>query len=202
MVNGVSGNGCDVTSMWQVLFNKMDQNGDGTIDKTELESIVSESGLDADDIFSKLDTDEDGTIAQTEFENALSALRTQGPPPPPLRANMEMNPEGIFNKIDEDDDGSITKGELTSFIEQNVFDIDKIFEEVDADNNGVISRSESDTHLQKMKEEMKGGSPPGPLPDFAMNDISDRQDWESKMLEKLMNSLFYDQSSESISRYA
>lgn len=89
MVNAISGNGYDVTSIWQNLFNKIDTNGDGSIDKTEMESIVSKSGLSVEDIFSKLDTDQDGVIGKNDFEEALSKLRAQHPHGPPLRPAWE-----------------------------------------------------------------------------------------------------------------
>lgn len=82
---------------------------------------------------------------------------------------------------------------------QNGQDADKIFKEVDTNNDGVISRSESDAHLEKMKEERKGGPPP----DSAVSNANDDQDWEARMIEKLLNA--YDvtskQSGDSISRY-
>jgi hypothetical protein len=73
------------------------------------------------------------------------------------------------------------------------------YKEVDPDNNGVISQSESDAHLEKMKEEMKRGPPP----DFGMSNASDGQDWEITMLEKLLSAynVTSNESADSISRY-
>jgi Ca2+-binding EF-hand superfamily protein len=201
MVNGIDSSGYDVTSIWQSLFNKIDQDGDGSIDKTEMESVLSKSGPSVEDIFSKLDTDQDGVIGKNEFEEALSKLREHHPPGPPPQANMGAGPEDMFNKIDQNADGSITKDELTSFMGQSAAssDVDKIFKEVDTDNDGVISRSESDAHMEKMKEEGKGGPPP----DFVASNANDDQDWEIKMIEKLLRG--YDVASngstESVLRY-
>ncbi|MCX5908188.1 MAG: EF-hand domain-containing protein [Deltaproteobacteria bacterium] len=183
MVNQISGGGYDVTSIWQNLFNKIDQNSDGSIDKTEMGSSVSENGPSVEDIFTKLDSNQDGVIGKNEYEEALSKLRAQHPPQPPPPTNMGSDSEDMFTKIDQNGDGSISKDELSSFMGQNNQDVDKIFKEVDTDNDGVISRSESDAHLKKMQEEGKGGPPP----DLAMSNANGQQDWESKMIEKLLN---------------
>jgi Ca2+-binding EF-hand superfamily protein len=43
MVNGINSSGYDVTSIWENLFNKIDQNGDGLISKDELTSFMAEN---------------------------------------------------------------------------------------------------------------------------------------------------------------
>ena len=53
------------------LFSKIDVNGDGSIDKSELQTmtdkIKSATGKDAGDLSGKLDTDGDGKISKSEF---------------------------------------------------------------------------------------------------------------------------------------
>jgi Ca2+-binding EF-hand superfamily protein len=203
MVNQVGGGGYDAASMWQNLFKKIDQNGDGAIDKTEMESIVSKNGVSVEDIFSKLDSDQDGTIGKSEFEAALSQLRSQHPPGPPPQANGAANPEDVFNQMDANGDGTISKDELKSAMAQMGpagLDVNEIFKEVDTDNDGVISRSESDAHMEKMKEEKKGGPPPEFAPENSSNAVS----WESRMMGMLLSA--YDasasESAESKSSYA
>jgi Ca2+-binding EF-hand superfamily protein len=204
MVNAVSGGGYDVTSMWQDLFKKIDTNSDGSIDKTEMESILSKNGPSVEDIFTRLDSDQDGVIGKNEYEEALSKIRTQQPPGPPPGGRMgPANPEEIFSKLDQDGDGSISKEELKSAMaqmSQNGPSVDEIFKEVDTDNDGVISRAESDAHLEKMKEERKGGPPP----DLAMDDGSNGLNRESMMIERLLKSydLASSESNESKSLYA
>ena len=64
-------------------FGKIDTNGDGSLDKTEIGSFadeISEMGgrsVDADELLSRLDANEDGLISQEEFD----AGRPEGPPP-------------------------------------------------------------------------------------------------------------------------
>jgi Ca2+-binding EF-hand superfamily protein len=204
MVNAIGGGGYDVASIWQTLFNKIDQNSDGAIDKTEMGSAVSVNGPSVEDIFSKLDTDQDGVIGKNEYEEALSKLRSQQPPPPPPPpANMGPDSEDMFSAIDQDSDGSISKDELSSFTVQNNQSVDKIFKEVDTDGDGGISQSESEAHMKKMQEKGKGG----PSPDWAASNSSDLQDWESQMIEKLLqayqaNDVASNQSGETKSYYA
>jgi Ca2+-binding EF-hand superfamily protein len=183
MVDAISSSGYDVTSIWQALFSKIDQNGDGSIDKTEMGSAVSENSPSVEDIFTKLDSNQDGVIGKNEYEEALSKLRShQPPPPPPSSAEMEKDSEDMFSKIDQNGDGSISKDELSSFMAQSNQDVDKIFNEVDTNGDGVISKSESDAHMKKMQEGGKGGPPQ----DSAMSTASDVQNWESQMFEKLL----------------
>lgn len=76
----------DPAQMQAELFKQLDSNDDGSIDKTELSSVLSsasaseegESGgaIDIDALFSLLDADSDGSISQSES----AAL---APPPPP-----------------------------------------------------------------------------------------------------------------------
>ena len=158
------------------------ETGDGSIDEAEMESVAQNTGLSVDDIFSKLDTDGDGVIGKSEFEDALSEIRGQPPQGPPPQAMMGQSPEDIFNTIDEDGDGSITKDELSSFMTQNILDVDKIFEEVDTDNDGTISRAESDAHMEKMSAQR----PDPPAPESAAAGASDESGWESMMVEMLL----------------
>ena len=185
MVSGISGSGYDVTSIWQNLFNKIDTNGDGTIDKTEMGAIVSKNGPSMEDIFSKLDMNQDGVISKNEYEEVLSKLCAQRPPPPPSQDNlMGLRNEEMFNKIDTNGDGSISKDELASFMGQSASSsaVDKMFKEVDTNNDGVISQAESDDHLKKMQEKMNGET----SPDSAAGNASNEQDWMTKMIEKLL----------------
>ncbi len=173
------------------VFNSIDQNGDGSIDKTEMESAAEEAGVNADEISSKMDTDGDEVIGKSEFEDALSEMRGRPPQGSPPQAMTGPDSEEIFAKIDENGDGSVTKDELSSFMAQNDSDVGKIFEEVDTDDDGVISRSESDAHLEKMKEEKQAAS------GLTANETDDKRGWESMMLEMLLKA--YSTTSDSTS---
>jgi Ca2+-binding EF-hand superfamily protein len=200
MVNQVGGGGYDVTSMWQNLFKKIDKNGDGSIDKSEMAAVASKNGPSVEDIFSKLDSNQDGTIGKSEFGQALSKLRAQHPSGPPPQANGGAGPEDMFNQIDVNGDGTISKDELksaTANMGAADLNADQIFKQVDTNNDGAISRSESDAFMEKMK---KMGPPPESASSSANNGIS----WESKMIEKLLSAynVNTDESANSKSSYA
>ena len=70
-----------VSQIRQALFRKLDTNGDGVIDKTEMKaaleggrktSAVGSKGASLGQVFAKLDTNNDGVISQSEFDAALS----------------------------------------------------------------------------------------------------------------------------------
>jgi Ca2+-binding EF-hand superfamily protein len=138
MTNGVTGGG-DPAQMQAKFFAKVDANGDGGIDKTELtdaiEAMKERSGstaeVDVETLFSTLDSGSegggDGSISPSELsenDRALfETLREQlggpphfghhGPPPaPPTQANAD----DLFAEMDSDEDGSISKDELTAAI--------------------------------------------------------------------------------------
>jgi hypothetical protein len=70
--------------MLQKLFSKIDGNGDGSIDKSELTSFLqdaqssTQSGstqtVDLNSALSALDTNSDGSITQQEFTDSVSSL--------------------------------------------------------------------------------------------------------------------------------
>ena len=67
------------------LFNKVDSNTDGVIDKVEISDLAKKlsedtgTSLNVDDIFSAYDADGDGKLSQTELD---SFMRENAPPPP------------------------------------------------------------------------------------------------------------------------
>ncbi|MDQ1318485.1 MAG: hypothetical protein QG588_2147 [Candidatus Poribacteria bacterium] len=92
MINGVSSGGGFASAQMTAMrgqrenpFKKMDANGDGSLDKTEISALadkISEftgQSIDADKLMTKLDTSKDGLINQEEFDSG----RPQGPQGPP-----------------------------------------------------------------------------------------------------------------------
>ena len=64
----------------EALFAKYDKDGDGTISKEELQTILSEHGLasspeDAAKIVAQVDKDGDGEIDKTEFQAVVKMLQ-------------------------------------------------------------------------------------------------------------------------------
>src|SRR5690349_21279031 len=75
----------DAQALQEKLFTKLDANGDGGIDKTELSEFMSfaasQSGStqasDGATLFSSIDSDGDGTISQTELSDGAQSLFDQ-----------------------------------------------------------------------------------------------------------------------------
>jgi len=144
------------------MFAKIDSNGDGSIDRTEMQSFseqISNQDGDAIDIsqmFAEIDTDGDGAISQDEFLAAKPPAPPQGmgPGEPP-------DPEKMFGDMDINGDGSITKDEMKSFMEKmpahggQTPDIDKMFSETDTDGDGKISKEEFVATETKRRQQMQ-----------------------------------------------
>ena len=110
------------------LFNKVDSNTDGVIDKVEISDLAKKlsedtgTSLNVDDIFSTYDADGDGKLSQTELD---SFMRENAPPPPgghgrgpgPVKdASRQSLLDDLFAKVDENSDGSISKDELSALM--------------------------------------------------------------------------------------
>ena len=121
------------------MFNKMDGNGDGGIDKTEFSVLAKKMSANnaassnsttstgttqsVDDVFATYDTDGDGKLSQDELD---AYMKANAPPPPPqgglmgaLNAQeMQKRKDEMFSKIDADSDGSIDKTEFAALANQ------------------------------------------------------------------------------------
>ncbi len=199
MVSEINSSSYNVSSLWQYLFNKIDQNADGSIDKTEMGSTVSNSSLSVEDVFVTLDSNQDGVIGKNEFEEVLSKLRSRQAPAPAPQDEARPSPEEMFNKMDANGDGSISKDEMESAPAPNGVDVDKVFDEMDTNKDGLVSQSEMEAHMKEMGVEKTEGT----TSDSAANQASEGQSWESKLLEALL-SAYKDTSKEgtdSLSHY-
>ena len=161
MISGISSNGSysqtafsgmrggisppDMVKMQEKAFAKMDANGDGGVDKSELSAFLEETAStnntsDSDlsninDLFNDMDTDGDGSITQQEASDAVNNMlkQLQGqimnarigsgggmPPPPPMGPppGAAQSDEEMFSSIDSDSDSNISQTELAAMLEQ------------------------------------------------------------------------------------
>ncbi len=90
MSSGVSSiGGMSAEQIRQALFNKLDVNHDGVLDKSEIRAALESDNKNsvgfnksafADQVFAKLDANGDGAVSQSEFNAALSkAQQSSGP---------------------------------------------------------------------------------------------------------------------------
>ncbi len=95
------------------IFNKVDTNGDGTIDETEDKAAFEQMQKNgpaggppdptkmASDLFKLVDTDTDGKITKDELTQVLS------------QRNSNLSVDDIIKNVDGDEDGTITESELS-----------------------------------------------------------------------------------------
>lgn len=155
MISGIQGN-TNISSdmmlqMREKMFTKTDANGDGQIDKTEMEAFASQMAertgreVDSEDIFQQGDTDGDGVLSRDEF----MALR----PPGPKNMNksseeMQQMQAELFASIDQNGDGGIDKAEMKNFASKMAprtgqpDDTEELFVVGDTNGDGILSEEE------------------------------------------------------------
>ncbi len=182
MINNVNSSSYDRAAMTfrlaQKMFNKIDSNSDGGIDKSELEAIAgSSSTTDISQLFSKMDTNSDGKIDESENESALKKLAQKmesafsrmngaggikGPPPLPPNASE------MFSKLDTDSNGGISEDEFNA-VAKNGDGNGPQFSDIDTDGDGSVSEAENEEYMKNM------GPPPGPPPGGGMGQMGGAQ---------------------------
>ena len=136
------------------LFNQMDVDGDGKINKKEflkgLQNKISSDTLksDVDTIFKNIDMDNNGYIEYEEFVRAA------------VNKEHFIDRRVIqfaFKYFDKDDSGEITFDEIEAVFKESVADksnvhesLKKIIDEVDTNGDGIISFQEFADIMRKM----------------------------------------------------
>ena len=173
MVSSIGGSGqfdaSAISQMRQNFFNKIDQNSDGSINKTEFaDSLKKMKGVNVDDIFSKIDTNSDNSISKDELNAAMDKMDEQmkknpPPSPPPMggsgtdnttsASSDETKSNKIFDSLDTNKDGYVSITELMAAHDEKT--ANKIMTEVDTNKDGKISKDENDAFLKTMQEKMQ-----------------------------------------------
>ena len=136
------------------LFNQIDVNGDGKINKNELlkglKSKIKSDTLDQDveQIYKNIDMDNNGYIEYEEFVRAAVSKE---------RFINESVLRFAFRYFDKDNSGEITFDEIESVFKDSVADKSKVHEslkaivqEVDTNGDGQISFKEFSDIMKKM----------------------------------------------------
>lgn len=112
------------------MFEKLDANGDGAIDKAEVEA-----GRTAR--FSAADANSDGVLTTDEL-SAAAAKRA------------EKHIERMMSRLDKDGDGSLSDAEYAAAGDgRDSKRGAKMFKRFDADGDGRVTRAEAEAHMAK-----------------------------------------------------
>jgi Ca2+-binding EF-hand superfamily protein len=148
-------------------FKKLDQNGDGGIDKSELQAVSekrgqNKKGPNIDEIFDKVDINHDGVIDESENDKAMAEFeqRAKSLNQPPSTAEFRKE---MFKKLDQDGNGGIDKSELQAVSKKEGShktkpNTDEIFAKIDTNHDGVIDESENDAAMAEFEQAAKDQS--------------------------------------------
>lgn len=148
----------------QQMFNKVDSDKSGTIDKVELSAFAtqlkSDTGIEinVDNSLTTYDANGDNALSQDEMDAMMKDSMPVPPSPPPMMGGTQKmeppNKEEMFSSIDSDSSGTINEDELTTFLEQlkedtgvelNAADSISTY---DTNGDGELSQDEMDTMMQ------------------------------------------------------
>jgi Ca2+-binding EF-hand superfamily protein len=155
------------------MFAKVDADGSGSVDKTELQGmldhIAEKSGQSlggADELMTKMDADGNGSLSQTELDAGMKSLmpapsstvdfaqQSQGMPPPPPPADGASSASGATDPLDTNGDGTVSAEERAAGALNEA--IANLFAAADTDGDKTISQSEADTLQAKMDTVVQG----------------------------------------------
>ena len=165
------------------LFGKIDTDGNGSVSKEELQSLVAKMAADSntdstssasttsasDDLFAKLDANGDGSLSKTELdagrsEGAHAAKGSHGPqgaggpppggPPPAGGAGGSSSASTTYDPLDTNQDGVVSAQERMAAT-TSTDPLQALFKAIDTDGDSKISSSESDTFIQKLTAQLE-----------------------------------------------
>jgi Ca2+-binding EF-hand superfamily protein len=169
----------------QQAFSQMDSDGDGSISKSELETVVKSAGGTADEadtVYSAIGGTDTAGISQSQFGDALKAGGPPpgGPPPGsppdgtgPGKARSANDGSGsstaVFNALDTNKDGTVSAAELTAGLEGSAQSSDAsttktdtpkssdTFASIDTNGDGGVSQDELSSFLKSTAQQVQSG---------------------------------------------
>jgi Ca2+-binding EF-hand superfamily protein len=137
------------------MFAKVDVDGSGGVDQTELSTMLSDISAktgtslgDSKELFAKMDSNSDGTLSSDELSQGMKDLL---PPPSTMdfaqsRSGSGGKEDDLFSKVDSNGDGSVDATELKALTDKiksdTGTDVSQQFSQLDADGNGSLSQAE------------------------------------------------------------
>ncbi len=138
------------------MFAKVDTDGSGGVDKTELQSLFTDiskktgTTLDAEKLFSSMDSNSDGSLSSDELAAGMKSVM----PAPPSTLEFAHNrgektgKDDLFSKVDSNSDGTVDKAEMTAFTDKMKAETGRdspiSFDTLDTDGDGKLTQTEFD----------------------------------------------------------
>lgn len=144
------------SQMQAKMFNKVDADGSGGVDQTELQALFTDISqktgavLDAAEQFSAMDSNADGSLSSDEL---AQGMQSRMPPPPSTMEfaqsrSTNVQSGDLFTKVDSNSDGSVDEAEMTAFTDMMKADTGRdspaSFSTLDADGDGSLTQDEFD----------------------------------------------------------
>jgi|JI10StandDraft_1071094.scaffolds.fasta_scaffold421786_1 Ca2+-binding EF-hand superfamily protein len=148
----------------QMMFSRIDTNGDGKADKSELTAFAQKlsqltgKSISADEILAHGDQDGSGTIEAGEL---------RPPPPPPGeggewsgRSSFGRGERNPFSRLDADGSGGLSSAELSAMAQRmsqmsgQVISGDTLLAQLDGDGDGQVSKTELQQGREKLHEQL------------------------------------------------
>jgi Ca2+-binding EF-hand superfamily protein len=191
-IQGASSLNTDMLLMMRErMFARADQNGDGAIDKAELQQVADEMSartglsINVEESFAAMDASGDGLIDSAEFFQ---------PPPPPAERQDQNVRESMFSRADLNGDGVIDKAELQQMADEMSartgmsIDLEASFAAMDTNGDGQIDETEFPQE-----------SPPPMGPPPAEQASSDTPTQQSDLIKSLFSILSASSASQDLS---
>jgi Ca2+-binding EF-hand superfamily protein len=148
------------------LFNKLDTQNKGYLEKSNFQSALSsatsssDSTTEVDDVFEQLDSNGDGKVTETEVSSVLANILNKnqnstgmgqgpggpggpgGPPPPPQGEDTGFTKEELSSQLKEIGSSDDKRSSLISNVVNN-------FEAADANEDGKVTAAEAMAYDQK-----------------------------------------------------
>jgi len=160
--SGTSYSATNAAAMSKKFFSKLDANGDGKLDATELDDMVKngpKGGASAAELLKKMDTDSDGSVSESEFAAAAPKHGKKGSGDSDDSASSTSSADGksqLFAELLKAIQGtSSTSSTSTSSTDTST---DDLFASMDADKSGAISKDEVQSFIAKMKQQVNQGT--------------------------------------------
>jgi len=136
------------------LFERVDADSSGSVDKSELSDMVSDlnhmSGtqLDAGKLFKTMDSNNDGSLTSDELAADVDGLMAASPSTVDFAGQRGANAaeDDLFAKVDSNADGSVDEAEMSAFADKiksdTGLDSPASFGDLDTDGDGKLSQTE------------------------------------------------------------